>query len=321
MPPDNSTPSSTSSFLPPIPKPIQTLFSHFPLRTLPANALPLHSTTIHVHLNEQPTLHIFTHPSSPPANNSPSPNPSCLRLQTLLHLSGAHFATVSSNNHASPSGALPFLTTPEGIVTAGRIKGYIRRTNAQKVAEVALEANKLYLALLEPVRRAYLTALYLHDGNFNEICAPLYVQSASHSAIVRAALAPSLRQAAYDAVTTVGNDAVATDPWTWLRDCWQGARVDEETIAEEAEEALGALSTLLGERTWFANGKDEGKDAPGEMDASVFAYVHVILWLFAENREDLHEARGKVAARLMSTIRRYENLVTHRRRVLDICYS
>ena len=105
--------SSTTRSLPPpslprqwfrTPAPIKRLFDTFPLQTLAPNPLPVRSP-----LNRsRPTLYIFTTPEDA-VNGEPSFNPSCLKWQTYLLMSGLEFSTKSSNNHASPSGALPFL--------------------------------------------------------------------------------------------------------------------------------------------------------------------------------------------------------------------
>jgi metaxin len=87
-----------------VPKPIATLFSKFPLETLPANPLP--ATTASGQADN--TLYVFTTAGDARAG-SPSFNPACLKWQAYLKFAGVGFVTVPSTNHASPSGALPFL--------------------------------------------------------------------------------------------------------------------------------------------------------------------------------------------------------------------
>lgn len=79
----------------------------------------------------------------------------------------------------------------------------------------------------------------------------------------------------------------------------------EEDIMHDAEEAMAALSTLLGSGKWIF-----GQDVPGLFDASVFAYTHLLLGdrlAFAENQ------MGEMA-------KRYENLVQHQNRIVEMYY-
>lgn len=84
-----------------------------------------------------------------------------------------------------------------------------------------------------------------------------------------------------------------------------GCVVDGDDIYADAEAALEALSTVLGEEdAWFF-----GAEEPGLMDAAVFGYTHLILTL------PWHEAE----ARLSAAVRRWENLVRHEERVRARC--
>lgn len=110
-----STKSSTSIFA--IPQPIRSLFNRFPLQTYPPNALPACATTSDIATSSSstetsalPTLYIFTSPDT--SNSDPSPNPTCLKLQTYLRAANIPHTCISSSNHASPNGALPFLLPP-----------------------------------------------------------------------------------------------------------------------------------------------------------------------------------------------------------------
>lgn len=96
------TPGKTSIF--DVPAPLRQLFARYPLLSYDANELPLDSPRQrHKH-----SLHIFT-TEEDARNGRPSFNPSCLKWQTYLQFSGIAFRLAKSNNHASPSGALPFL--------------------------------------------------------------------------------------------------------------------------------------------------------------------------------------------------------------------
>lgn len=107
-------------------------------------------------------------------------------------------------------------------------------------------------------------------------------------------------------------------------------------MLEEAEEALEGLAGLLGEKRWFGrfenaeNGRGDGgggedendsrldgddETVPGILDASVFAYTHIILDICAR------EPGESPAKRLADVLEGHANVVAHRRRVLDLFYS
>ena len=240
--PAESKPQSRMSSFFSTPAPLKRLFDRFPLLAYSSNPLPLRASISESQRAAVDTLYIFGLP------DQPSLNPTCLRYQTLLLLAGLPFETASSNNHASPTGSLPFLITAndEGsqkarTIPASSLKSYIRSQDAAK--EIGLDASPAHLALLQPIRRAYLTALYLDDEvfqtaykSFDTATAPLYVQSASRSSIVRAALIPPLRAAAFEEVTQSANEAPSTDTFEQIGRWWMGRKsVDEDAIYEEAE--------------------------------------------------------------------------------------
>ena len=73
----------------------------------------------------------------------------------------------------------------------------------------------------------------------------------------------------------------------------------------EAEEAIEALVTLLGQAEWFF-----GQQKPSLFDASVFAYTHLIL------DENLDWKDNKLGEQL----KRRESLLQHRDRILKMYY-
>lgn len=111
------------------PQSVKRLFDRFPLRTYPPNELPQRTATSRA----QHTLYIFTTAEGAKVG-APSFNPGCLKWQVrtriglqldrkdqradnsarqaYLTFTGLGFTTVASNNHASPTGALPFLIPP-----------------------------------------------------------------------------------------------------------------------------------------------------------------------------------------------------------------
>lgn len=305
------------------PAPLRRLFKHFPLHTYSSNPLPIRASTTKRALKSANILYIFGRP------NEPSPNPTCLRYQTLLVLAGIPFETAASNNHASPTGSLPYLvaahddaTLTSKTIPASGLKSFIRSQDPH--TDVALDASPAHLALLEPIRKAYLTALYLDDESFKRVCAPLYVDTASRSSVVRAALVPSLRAAAYDEVSSAGNEAPATDVIEQLKTWYtRGQAVDEAAVYEEAQEAFGALGVILGEARWFGKSSitGEGDEAPGWLDASVFAYTHAVLSLFGGGGSGagtgMKKRQSLGAEKLCQAVARHENLVAHRDRILE----
>ena len=304
------------------PEPLKRLFDRFPLYTYPANRLPLSASACHARAQRSSVLYIFAAPhASSSSSYGLSLNPSCLRYQTLLKLAGIPFETAVANNHASPSGSLPYLVTPEGdtskIIAASGLKKFIQSRAPPEAVEMV--ASSAYLALLDPIRHAYLIALYLEDETFKKVCVPLYIDTASRSRLVRAALAPPLRAAALEEVLGAGNEAPATSIAGFGRGWTQGTQpVFDEAVYESASDAFTALSTLLGDSLWF--GQMEGQAIPGWLDASVFAYTHVLLSLFetplAGAKEDKAMRLGPGAKKMYQAAARHKNLVAHRSRIL-----
>lgn len=87
-----------------MPAPLQRLFDAVPLVTYGPNELPCRSPGP----SDLPTLHVFI-TEHDAARGAPSFNPSCLKWQTFLRIAGVRFHLRPSTNHASPTGALPFL--------------------------------------------------------------------------------------------------------------------------------------------------------------------------------------------------------------------
>lgn len=79
----------------------------------------------------------------------------------------------------------------------------------------------------------------------------------------------------------------------------------ESDIIREAEKAFDALSTLLGQDKWFFE-----RDGPTLFDASVFAYVHLILTDGMRWKENY----------LGERVKGFGNLVKHQERILELYY-
>lgn len=316
-----------------IPAPLKHIFTKFPLVTYAPNTLPLCAPPSPERRSKNNTLYIFTTPTDA-AENRPSYNPGCLKWQTLLRFHGIPHVTAPSSNHASPSGALPFLlprasssdtdpSKPPPAVAGPKLTSWLK---AQTPAPTATTTTKhqlppppntrlaAYTTLLTPIRLAYLHALYLHPTTFRSLATPLYITPCSSNALVQASLGTPLRAAALDQLLTGAGGAGAPL-----------STVDIEALYIRAEEAVEALAVLLGELRWFAecagwtneNDDMQGGEAtrPEITDASIFAYTHTILSLFA------NEAPDTPAARLFRALDAQGNLVAHRQRVLDEFYK
>ncbi|KAJ5091528.1 hypothetical protein NUU61_006398 [Penicillium alfredii] len=266
-----------------VPAPIKQLFDRFPLVTYPANDLPQRASPRHGN-----QLFVFT--DAPGARRGrPSFNPQCLKWQAYLKFVGIDFEVVSSNNHASPTGALPFLLP--GLPTEALLpipshklqKWAIEQVHCEEEQQLNLRFE-VYGSLLDHrIRNAWLQMLYLDHENFEAVARPSYVNPATTNSLVRAALGLQLQQAARDELLKTAR-------------C-----IDVADLEGDAGGAFEALSTLLGEDEHFF-----GRPNPGLFDASVFAYTHLVL----------DEEMGWKQNRLAQLLREHPNLVQHRDRLL-----
>ena len=139
-----------------LPAPVKRIFDEFPLRTYPANELPQRTTTS----RSRHTLYVFATEESA-RSGEPSFNPGCLKwqvctkprspleaesnvlthfaLKTYLKFQNIDFQCMPSSNHASPTGALPFLLPAPSSsefpvpILSGRIQQWIRDKKSVKV--------------------------------------------------------------------------------------------------------------------------------------------------------------------------------------------
>lgn len=79
-----------------------------------------------------------------------------------------------------------------------------------------------------------------------------------------------------------------------------GGVVSADDIYADAESAVSALSTVLGDDEWFFGGKE-----PGLFDATLFGYLHLILTLKWDEKE----------AGLVRAVKKHGNLVGHEERI------
>ncbi|PLB35020.1 putative mitochondrial outer membrane protein (Sam35) [Aspergillus candidus] len=267
-----------------VPAPIKRIFDQFPLITYSPNELP-QSAWATQHGNR---LFVFADPGSA-RRGRPSFNPQCLKWQAYLKFVGIDFDLVPSTNHASPTGALPFLLPAHPVggntpIPSGKLQKWaIEQVHCEEEQQLNLRFE-VYASLLDNrLRNAWLYALYLDQANFNAVARRIYVEPSTTNGLVRAALSFQLQQAARDELLKTAE------------------YIDASALEAGAGEALEALATLLGDDQHFF-----GRPHPGLFDASVFAYTHLIL----------DERMGWKRNRLGQLLQQHENLVQHRERLL-----
>ncbi|KAF2681640.1 hypothetical protein K458DRAFT_76896 [Lentithecium fluviatile CBS 122367] len=275
-----------------VPTPIKQLFDRFPVLTYAANDLPQRAPR----KRNAHTLYVFATEKGV-VDGAPSYNPGCLKWQAYLKFSGIAFQLVSSNNHASPSGALPFLlpsvtegSKPPPPIPSGKLQRWSMTNSPAAIEEPGDLRYEAYLSLLDHrIRRAWLYTLYL-SPNSTTLAEPLYILPTSTNPFVRLSTAHTLRTAAQTELHK------------------HSAIMNADDLFTQAEEAFAALETLLGNETWFF-----GAAQPGLFDASVFAYTHLLL--------DEGLGRGWVDTRLCDAVRTRGSLVSHRERILSSYFS
>ncbi|KAI5793085.1 hypothetical protein EDC01DRAFT_83208 [Geopyxis carbonaria] len=274
-----------------IPPAIRRIFDSFPLIEYPPNNLPASCAKPAA----IPTLYVFNTPEDA-ACGRPSFNPGCLKWQTYFNLCGIAYKTVSSNNHASPSGALPFLIPasnstniiPEPIPTNKLVQWAEDSGWAPRGSESNDPDVQAFLALVNTrVRDAWLYALYIEPHNFKALARIQY------------------RSTAVSLVNHILSNEYQTAAMNELYKFSSGV-INAADIYADAESAFTALATVLGDSRWMFGAK-----APGLFDATVFGYTHLILNL-SWNKQEEH---------LLRMVRKHQNLVDHERRIWKLCFS
>ncbi|KAI2473135.1 hypothetical protein F4781DRAFT_222991 [Annulohypoxylon bovei var. microspora] len=284
-------PSSTSTWLA-IPAPLARLFKRFPLLTYPPNELPARSPSA----RDVATLYVFISDRDA-LNGLPSFNPNCLKWQTFLKLAGVDFEVVSSTNHASPTGALPFLLPPSSLsnptshtpIPSSQLEQYATENGTTGIPDITTLKLEAYESLLDHrIRNAWLYALYLSRSN-TALLSHLYITPVSASQVVRTTTLYHLRHAAEaDILRSLGTPVVYST-----------------ALYEGAREAFEALSTVLDSDDWFF-----GALQPSLFDAKVFSYTHLLL-----DERLLWEDWT-----LTEIVMEFPNLVAHRDRILESCW-
>ncbi|KAF2104419.1 hypothetical protein NA57DRAFT_70626 [Rhizodiscina lignyota] len=275
-----------------VPASVKRIFDKVPLVTYAENKLPLRAPRV----GSEHLLWIFTSEDGAETGR-PSFNPSCLKWQTYLKICAVQFRTIPSNNHASPSGSLPFLMPKERyqspseagtVIPANKLQKWVKE-NGQRPEESPDARLEAYLSLVDhSIRRAWLHSLY-STPNFERIVVPNYIHPISTSNLIQLATAYELQTAAE----------------TELRKF--SAIVDVDKLYGDAEQAFEALESLLADGDWFF-----GTSRPSLFDAAVFSYTHLLL-----DEEVEHKWADR---RLHSLTATRSRLVAHRNRILNMYY-
>ncbi|KAI3542546.1 hypothetical protein CABS01_01910 [Colletotrichum abscissum] len=317
-----------------VPAPVAALFRRFPLAVYPANDLPLRSPS----RGDTPTLYVFIADDDAPRGR-PSFNPSCLKWQvrfdvfllfpgdmpaTFLKIAGVDFHIAPSTNHASPSGALPYLLPPSPlrpIAGPSKLESYALENTTLKrlpvlsssfstssAPDAELKAREqAYQSLLDHrLRAAWLYALYLAPANA-DLLSRLYIEPASKNPVVRLTLAHRVRAAAEAEVLKVTRSAVVD-----AKRVHADARAAFEALAALLEENGSSRSSRHSEKGGEGGGGEWffGCEGPTLFDASVFSYTQLLL----------DEEFGWVDASLSEILREFPALVRHRERLLERCF-
>ncbi|KAH6891339.1 hypothetical protein B0T10DRAFT_309798 [Thelonectria olida] len=273
-----------------VPAPVRGLFERFPLQVNASEPLPVRAPAT---TRTRPTLYVFIADEDAP-DGRPSYNPSCLKWQTFLRIAGVYVDIVPSNNHASPSGALPFLLPPSSppskpstALTGEKIYKYARQHATNELPEPSPPRREAYKALLtQSVRPAWLHALYIVPAN-SPLLAKLYLPP---SFFLRAPLHHTLHAAATSEILKTT----------------RRAHISPRQLYADAATALQALCTLLADDDWFF-----GASGPGLFDADVFSYTYLIL-------DDGLAWQDPALAECLTGL---HNLKRHRERLYERCWG
>ena len=211
--------------------------------------------------------------------------------------------TVSSTNHASPTGSLPFLIpassnpspSNESVIPipSNKLQEWAVEHGSRPLQEPSNIRHDAYKSLVDnQLRKAWLYHLYLSPQNFASVAHPLYITPLTTSPVVRMNLSHSLRSAA---LSEILKQSVSY-------------KADPELLCIESDRAFSALSELLGADEWFFGGTN-----PSLFDASVFAYTHLLLDLGI----GWHNSGGGEKHGVGKALKdgKWQNLIDHRNRI------
>ncbi|KAK3945855.1 hypothetical protein QBC46DRAFT_276645 [Diplogelasinospora grovesii] len=310
----------------PVPRPLQSLFDRFPLVTYDANDLPARSPS-HVHPLLQPhtsspsnlpTLYVFISEDDA-VKNAPSFNPGCLKWQTFLKLAGVEFHVLPSTNHASPTGALPFLlpstaTTPSTTTNPASTDPPSKPTPPTEPSppNKPVPSSRLYTYALnyhtrqnpqQPQQLQPPASLFSDLPRKSEAYQSLLDLSIRNAWLYTLYLCPQkthLLDALYVRPTSTSTWVQATTRHQLRRAAETeilkststsstAGVVNPKAVYREARLALEALAIQLGtsDSGWFF-----GAEQPTLFDASVFAYTYLMLKYLGGDEGDREGSLG-----------------------------
>ncbi|KAI8350152.1 hypothetical protein BD560DRAFT_427451 [Blakeslea trispora] len=296
------TPSSRYGQLPTIELPSFLEFlklKNFPLKTYPAVNEPYRPT--------KDTLYIY---GPGYRNNQASFDLDCLIVQMYLKFCGIEFdidclnepaASPSGRNHSYKKflvdilfmhmlGKLPFLATVTGaIYDSSQILDWVKNTRHME-KELSLEKDreqaKAFLSLAQNKLGAAL---------------PLNANRTAHNSYFGHTPKPVDWILSYHKQNEVVQ-ALLADRDILVR----------EEIYQDASQALEALSTKLGNNTYFFNASE-----PTYVDAFIFSYLHSILSMPHILDGEYTEEEKKQASTLSKLVRKHENLVKYAKSIYE----
>jgi len=222
------------------------------------------------------------------------------------------YRLVPSSNHASPSGILPFLqpaatskdqSSAPDAVPSNKLTKWTKTQSSSTIEEsddlryesyASMVNNALRKAWVrrtmihtkrDDANRYQLYQLYIHPSN-SSLVHKLYIEPCSSSSFVQLAISHQLREAAEKELSKTSYSST----------------ISEEDTMRDAAKAFAAFSELLGEDQWFF-----GQKQPSMLDASIFAYTHLIL------DEDLQWGENELGRQ----VSQHQNLVAHRDRIIN----
>jgi metaxin len=212
------------------------------------------------------------------------------------------FTTRPSNNHSSPTGALPFLLPPPSSTPSNNfpipsgdplLNHALSNAAPPNILDDAVTPRQeAYISLITlKIRPALLHALYINKAN-TPLLKALYIDPSSRNIIVRSTLLHQVRGAAESEILSTTRRGF----------------VDTDVLYADARTAFSALETaLLGAvGSAGAGGFFSGAEEAAIFDAEVFAYTNLIL----------DETLGWVDTHLRDVLSGHSALTRHREKML-----
>jgi len=278
-----------------IPPTIRRIFESFPLCTLAAERLPARCPEY----TPLPSLYV-TSTSEDVARGKPSLTPSCLKWQTYLKFYDIAYETVSSFDHAT----LPYLlparftyTTSPAPVPAKRLAAWVRET--------VLEAQD------DPLVQSKLIAEANIDDPLVQVVRTLVETRIRDAWIYATSFEPSvttlsiLYSTSVPIINLFESAMQQKSARAQLEKSRPGGIISGDDIYADADAAFESLATILGNDEWFFGTKD-----PGQVDAAVFGYTHLILTTEWDPKR----------AQLRQSLKKHLVLIRHQERIQQRYY-